>query len=157
MKGNEGPCETAQLSQHSAECVCACWCLQIVWGTSLRGSDFLRPLSWRGPSPAASARSCTWTRHRSRSSRPWRPAHWPLSVGVGRCQSHIFLQVNGFTGRPGLHLSWLCFRLWCFFCLDRDSDKSVVSLDFQLFHNLNTSMDAMSNVCYYLTLSQNNI
>lgn len=84
---------------------------------SLQERDFLTLLSGRGapsPSPAASARS--GTRHLSRSSGPGRPAHRPSSVGVGRRQSHIFLQVNTFTGRPGLRLSWLSFRLWCLFC-----------------------------------------
>lgn len=93
---------------------------------------FFTLLSRRGPSPTTSTSTWTSTRncHCCRSPRPWRPANWPSSVGVGRCQSHIFLQVNAFTAWPRPRLSWLCFRLWCLFCLDRDSEEWAESLDF---------------------------
>lgn len=56
-------------------------------------------LSWRG----SSATALPWTGSCSRPS-------WTSSIGVGRCQSHIFVQVNSFVGRPRLCLSWLCLR-----------------------------------------------
>lgn len=95
---------------------------------------FFTLLSRRGPSPTTTTSTSTWTGTRNcrccRSPRPWWPAHRPSSVGVGRCQGHIFLQVNAFTGWPRPRLSWLCFRLWCLFCLDRDSEEWAESLDF---------------------------
>lgn len=68
--------------------------------------------SRRGTSPTAS----TWSW--PRSSWPRGPVHRSMSVGIGRCQRHILLQVDAFTSWPWFHLGWLCFLLWFSFCLE---------------------------------------